>query len=156
MRITFEVDTNDTTTTTKILYRIADLFEEIDKGKAAPVPTSMAAPSMATTSMENAVVTPVAQVPEVPFTPTVPPVPAAAPAPAPVAPSPAPVASAPALTVADLMRAAGELVVADPNVRPQIQAIIRATGAGSVSAIPADQIPTVAAQLQQLGAVFNR
>lgn len=146
MRITFDIDTNDTTTATRILYKIADLFEELDKGKTAPTPVP-AAPAPA--PMEAAVqpIPQAATVPEVPFAATVPTAPA---------PAPAPVASAPALTVSDLMRAAGELVVADPNVRPQIQAIIRATGAGSVSAIPADQIPTVAAQLQQLGAVFNR
>lgn len=88
----------------------------------------------------------------------------AAPVPAPVAPTPAPAqpaapvtapaATAPAITATDLQRAAGELLRANPGVRPELLAKMKELGATSITTIAADKVGVYADFLRSKGAVI--
>lgn len=135
-------DYNNNNKTAAILYAIADLFADGNTQAAglARFETPEADPSAKLAEARAK------QEPEpdpVPFAEET----AAAPQAVPVAPEPT-------LTITDLQRAAGQLVIADSSKRAAVRDLIVAAGASSINAIPADKIAQVAAGLRALGAVF--
>lgn len=81
--------------------------------------------------------------------------PAPVPTPTQQAPVPAaPAATAPAITATDLQRAAGELLRANPNVRPELLAKMKELGATSITTIAADKVGVYADFLRSKGAVI--
>ncbi len=81
--------------------------------------------------------------------------PAPVPTPTQQAPVPAaPAAPAPTITATDLQRAAGELLRANPNVRPELLAKMKELGAASITSIPADKTAVYADFLRSKGAAI--